>query len=45
MVNGHQLTLYYRIGKHISTNSRDGFCGKGAIDFISDRLDKELPGL
>ena len=45
MVNGHQLMLYYGIGKYISANSREGFWGKGAIDFISDRLDKELPGL
>ncbi|MCM1237618.1 MAG: PDDEXK nuclease domain-containing protein [Butyrivibrio sp.] len=45
MINGHQLMLYYGIGKYISTNSREGFWGKGAIDFISDRLDKELPGL
>lgn len=45
MINGHQLMLYYGIGKYISSNSREGFWGKGAIDFISDRLDKELPGL
>ena len=45
MVNGHQLMLYYGIGKYISANSREGFWGKGAIDFISNRLDKELPGL
>ena len=25
-------------------NSRKGFWGKGAIDAISERLDKELPG-
>lgn len=45
MVNGHQLMLYYGIGKYISANSREEFWGKGAIDFISGRLDKELPGL
>lgn len=45
LVNGHQLMLYYGIGKYISTNSREGFWGKGAIDLISNRLDKELPGL
>lgn len=45
VINGHQLMLYYGIGKYISTNSREGFWGKSAIDFISDRLDKELPGL
>lgn len=45
LINGHQLMLYYRIGKYISANSRKGFWGKGAIDLISHRLDKELPGL
>ncbi len=44
-VNGKQLMLYYGIGKYISLNSRNGFWGKGAIDTISGRLDKELPGL
>lgn len=44
-VNEKQLMLYYSIGKYISLNSRNGFWGKGAIDAISGRLDKELPGL
>ena len=44
-VNEKQLTLYYGIGKYISMNSRNGSWGKGAIDAISKRLDKELPGL
>lgn len=44
-VNEKQLMLYYGIGKYISRNSRNGFWGKGAIDAISDRLNKELPGL
>jgi predicted nuclease of restriction endonuclease-like (RecB) superfamily len=44
-VNEKQLMLYYAIGKYISLNSRKGFWGKGAIDAISKRLDKELPGL
>lgn len=44
-VNEKQLILYYGIGKYISLNSRKGFWGKGAIDAISERLDKELPGL
>ena len=44
-VNEKQLMLYYGIGKYISLNSRKGFWGKGAIEAISDRLDKELPGL
>ncbi|MBO6112012.1 MAG: hypothetical protein J6P45_03050 [Lachnospiraceae bacterium] len=33
------------IGKYISKNSRHGFWGKGAIDAISSKLDKDLPGL
>ena len=44
-VNEKQLMLYYGIGKYISLNSRKGFWGKGAIDTISERLQKELPGL
>lgn len=44
-VNEKQLMLYYSIGKYISLNSRRGFWGKGAIDAISERLDKEMPGL
>ena len=44
-INEKQLMLYYGIGKYISMNSRKGFWGKGAIDTISERLDKELPGL
>lgn len=44
-VNEKQLMLYYGIGKYISLNSRKGFWGKSAIDAISERLNKELPGL
>ena len=44
-VNEKQLMLYYGIGKYISMNSRKGFWGQGAIDAISERLEKELPGL
>ncbi|MCD8375588.1 MAG: PDDEXK nuclease domain-containing protein [Oscillospiraceae bacterium] len=44
-VNEKQLMLYYSIGRYISLNSRQGFWGKGAIDEISERLDKEMPGL
>lgn len=43
--NEKQLMLYYGIGKYISENSRAGYWGTGAIDAISDRLQKELPGL
>ncbi len=45
LVNEKQRMLYFCIGKYISKNSRNGFWGKGAIDTISERLDKELPGL
>lgn len=44
-VNRKQLMLYYGIGKYISLNSRNGYWGKGAIDTISMRLDREMPGL
>ena len=44
-VNEKQLTLNYGIGKSISLNSRKVFWGKGAIDEISERLQRELPGL
>ena len=44
-VNEKQIKLYYEIGKYISMNSREGFWGKGAIEVISQRLAKELPGL
>jgi len=37
--------LYYGIGKYISDNSREGHWGTGAIDTISERLQKEMPGL
>lgn len=44
-VNKEQLSLYYGIGRYVSENSRKGFWGKGAIDRISEMLQKELPGL
>lgn len=44
-VNEKQLILYYGIGKYISINSRNGEWGSGAIDAISEQLQKELPGL
>lgn len=42
MVNGHQLMLYYGIGKYISANSREGFWGKGAIDFNSGSFSADM---
>lgn len=44
-VNKEQLSLYYGIGQYVSQNSREGFWGKGAIETISQQLQKELPGL
>lgn len=44
-VNEKQLTLYFAIGKYISINSRKGFWGDNALETISNRLQKELPGL
>lgn len=44
-VNEKQLVLYFGIGKYVSLNSRKGFWGKGAIDTISGKLQRELPGL
>ncbi len=44
-VNEKQLTLYFAIGKYISMNTRNGHFGEGAIDAISEQLQKEMPGL
>ena len=44
-VNAKQLQLYFAIGKYISFNSRNGVWGEGAIDAISEKLEKEMPGL
>ena len=44
-VNKEQLALYYSIGKFVSENSRGGTWGTGAIETISQTLQKELPGL
>lgn len=43
--NADQLALYYSIGGYISTNTRSGKWGSGAIEAISAQLQKELPGL
>lgn len=43
--NEKQLMLYYGVGKYISENSRSGVWGTGAIDTISEQLQKEMPGL
>ena len=44
-VNKEQLSLYFGIGRYISEHSRKGFWGTGAIERISEQLQKELPGL
>ncbi len=43
-VNEKELMLYYAIGKYVSLNTRNGSWGEDAIDEISKRLDRELPG-
>lgn len=43
--NKESLSLYYSIGGYVSSNSREGTWGTGAIDEISTRLREELPGL
>lgn len=44
-INREQLSLYYNIGQYISLNSRERYWGTGAIEVISEQLQKELPGL
>ena len=43
--NADQLALYYSIGGYVSTNTRSGKWGSGAIEAISAQLQEELPGL
>ena len=43
--NRELLSLYYGIGRYVSEHTRKGVWGTGAIDFISQQLQKELPGL
>jgi predicted nuclease of restriction endonuclease-like (RecB) superfamily len=44
-VNKEQLSLYFGVGCYVSQHSRNGFWGEGAIESISEQLQKELPGL
>ncbi|MBQ6203569.1 MAG: DUF1016 family protein [Prevotella sp.] len=44
-VNREQLSLYFGIGRYISGHSREGYWGTGAIERISEQLQRELPGL
>ena len=43
--NAEQLALYYAVGGYVSANTRTGKWGTGAVDAISEQLQKELPGL
>jgi len=45
LANREQLLLYYGIGHYISSNTRTGKWGTGAIAEISRQLQFELPGL
>lgn len=44
-VNRIQLAVYFSIGKFISAHTRKNAWGSHALEFISERLRKELPGL
>lgn len=44
-VNRIQLAVYFAIGKYISVNTRTQAWGTHALEFISDQLRRELPGL
>lgn len=44
-VNRVQLALYYGIGKFISVKTRKGVWGTSALQTISEKLRKDLPGL
>lgn len=44
-INRVQLLTYFAIGKYVSLNTRYGVWGTGALQAISDRLRKLLPGL
>ena len=45
LVNSEVLALYYAVGRYISINSRRASYGSGALRFISDKLQQEMPGL
>ena len=44
-VNDRQLALYFAIGGYVSANTRNGVWGTGAVDVISEQLQREMPGL
>jgi len=43
--NGVLLSLYFSVGQYISQNSRYGHWGMGALKAISEKLQRDLPGL
>ena len=45
MANAEMLKLYFAIGAYVSSKTREGAWGTGAIDEISRCLSRELPGL
>lgn len=44
-VNAQQLQLYFAVGGYLSHQSEIQAWGSGAIDTISEMLQKDLPGL
>ena len=45
LVNKELLSLYYAVGRYVSENSRNSIWGQGAIKYLSQSLQSELPGL
>ena len=45
LANRDLLSLYFSIGKYVSSKSRTNAWGTGAINAISEQLHRELPGL
>jgi len=45
LVNSELLSLYYAVGQYVSENSRNSVWGQGAIRYLSQYLQSELPGL
>ena len=43
--NAIQLSLYYGIGRYVSINLQQAHWGAKALETISERLQRELPGL
>ena len=43
--NAIQLSLYYGIGRYVSINLQQAHWGAKTLDTISERLQRELPGL